>query len=156
MPVNGGSLYCSTCSYTTLFPAAYLSGAGTSTSNDQFKTGSDYPLGGTAYFTTPTYTAFQSGFGTALPQSPGVRRNSLNGPDYRALNLTIAKGFGLPNAQVLGENARIEFRMDAYNVFNSLNFKPDSIANDITSRNFGRAQAALAARVVTLGARFNF
>jgi hypothetical protein len=57
---------------------------------------------------------------------------------------------------VLGENAKVEFRMDAYNVFNNLNFKPDSIANDITSANFGRAQAALAARVVTLGARFNF
>jgi len=51
---------------------------------------------------------------------------------------------------------RVEFRLDAYNVFNNLNFKPDSIANDITSANFGRAQAALAARVVTLGARFAF
>ena len=57
---------------------------------------------------------------------------------------------------VLGENARVEFLMDAYNVLNNLNFKPDSIANDITSANFGRAQSALAARLVTLGARFNF
>jgi hypothetical protein len=57
---------------------------------------------------------------------------------------------------VLGENAKVEFRMDAYNVFNNLNFKPDSIANDITSTNFGRAQEGLAGRVVTLGARFNF
>lgn len=156
-PVVGGSLYCATCSYTTLFPAAYLGGAGTSTSNDQFKTGSNYPLPATTYFAKPTYMAFQnSDFGTALPQSPGVRRNSLNGPDYRALNLTVSKGFGLPNAPVLGENARVEFRLDAYNVFNNLNFKPDSIANDVTSSNFGRAQAALAARVITLGARFNF
>ena len=157
VPVVGGSLYCATCGYTTLFPAAFLGGAGTSTSNDQFKTGSNYPLGGTAYFTTPTYTAFQNAaFGTALPQSPGVRRNSLNGPGYRALNLTLTKGFGLPNMPVLGENAKVEFRMDAYNVFNNLNFKPDSIANDITSTNFGRAQEGLAGRVVTLGARFNF
>ena len=32
------------------FPAIYLGGAGTSTSNDQFKTGSNYANGGTAYF----------------------------------------------------------------------------------------------------------
>ena len=53
--VVGGSLYCGTCGYTTLLPAAYLGGAGTSTSNDQFKTGSNYPNGGNAYFSTPTY-----------------------------------------------------------------------------------------------------
>jgi len=160
-PVDGGgSLYCDTCGYTTLFPAAYLGGAGTSTSNDQFKTGSNYPLGGKAYFTTPTFTAYTGkstpAFGNSVPQSPGVRRNSLNGPGYRALNVTLVKGFGLPNNKVLGENAKVEFRLDAYNIFNNLNFKPDSISNDITSSNFGRAQAALAARVVTLGARFNF
>ena len=68
----------------------------------------------------------------------------------------LAELLGLPNNKVLGENAKIEFRLDAYNIFNNLNFKPDSISNDITSSNFGRAQAALAARVVTLGARFNF
>ena len=133
MPVVGGR-YCVTCGYTTLFPTANLGGAGTSTSNDQFKTGSNYPLGGTAYFTTPTYTAFQNAdFGTTLPQSPGVRRNLLNGPGYRALNLTVSEGFGLPNSQYT-----------------------ENIANHITSPNFGRAAAALAARVVTLGARFNF
>ncbi len=36
--VQGGSLYCGTCGYTSLFPAGYLGGAGTSTSNDRFKT----------------------------------------------------------------------------------------------------------------------
>jgi len=47
----------------TLQPAAYLGGAGTSTSNDQFKTGSNYPNGGAAYFSTPAYTP------TAAPTS---------------------------------------------------------------------------------------
>jgi len=41
-------------------------------------------------------------------------------------------------------------------VFNNLNFNPTSIINDITAAGFGRAQSALAARVVTLGARFSF
>jgi hypothetical protein len=155
--VNGGSLYCGTCGYTELLPAAYLGGAGTSTSNDQFKTGANYPNGGAAYFSTPLYTPYGgSDFGNALPQSPGIHRNSLDGPGYRDVDVTLAKAFGLPNNRVLGENARFEFRIDAYNVFNNLNFNPTSIVNNIDATGFGRATSALAARTVTLTARFSF
>ncbi len=155
--VNGGSLYCGTCGYSTLLPSAYLGGAGTSTSNDQFKTGANYPKGGAAYFATPTYTAYSgTNYGNALPQAPGVSRNALNGPGYRDVDLTLAKGFGFPRVPGLGENARLEFRLDAYNVFNNLNFNPTSISNNIANSNFGEATSALAARVVTLGARFSF
>jgi hypothetical protein len=161
--VQNGSLYCGTCNYTTLQPAAYLGGAGTSTSNDQFKTGSNYPLAATSpnhagvYFSTPAYTAYSgNNFGNSLPQSPGVQRNSLNGPRYRDVDLTLAKGFGFPKMPVLGENSRLEFRLDAYNVFNNLNFDPTQISNNIANSNFGQDRAALGARVVTLGARFSF
>jgi hypothetical protein len=162
--VNGGSLYCGTCGYTTLFPAAYLGGAGTSTSNEQFKTGSNYSNGSLAYFVAPTYTPFgSSDFGPALPQGPGIERNSLPGPGYRDLDLSLAKAFGFPNTSVLGESARLEFRLDAYNIFNTLNFDPGSISNNIgdyasgtSNPSFGRAQAALAGRVITLSARFSF
>jgi hypothetical protein len=110
------------------------------------------------YFSTPTYTAYPccNNYGSALPQAPGVQRNSLNGPGYKDVDLTLSKGFGLPNMPVLGENARIEFRMDAYNVFNNLNFNPTNISNNIANSNFGADTAALAGRVVTLGARFSF
>ena len=37
------------------------------------------------------------------------------------MDLTLVKAFGLPKAPVLGENARIELRVDAYNIFNNLN-----------------------------------
>jgi hypothetical protein len=155
--VNGGSLYCGTCGYTTLLPSAYLGGAGTTTSNDQFKTGANYPNGGAAYFATPTYTPYSgSSFGNSLPQGPGIDRNSLNGPGYRDVDLTLLKAFGIPNNRVLGEGARVELRLDAYNVFNNLNFNPTSISTNIANGNFGEATAALAARVVTIGARFNF
>jgi hypothetical protein len=165
--VQGGSLYCGQCGYTNVLPAAYLGGAGSSTSNDAFKTeaNSNFPKGtnpltpgGTAYFSTPTYTAYNCDtcFGTALPQSPGARRNSLNLPGYKDVDLTLAKGFGLPNTSVLGENAKLEFRIDAYNVFNNLNFDPTLISNNIGNSNFGTISGALAARVVTLGLRFSF
>jgi Carboxypeptidase regulatory-like domain len=155
--VVGGSLYCGTCGYSQVLPAAYLGGAGTSTSNDQFKTGSNYPKGGAAYFSTPTYTAYSgTNFGAALPQNPGVHRNWLTGPGYRDVDMTLAKAFGLPNMPVLGENAKFEFRIDAFNLFNNLNFKPDSISNNIANSNFGQATSALGARTVSMTARFSF
>jgi hypothetical protein len=160
--VNGGSLYCGTCGYAQLFPI-YLGGAGTSTSNDQFKTGSNYSKGSLAYFSNPKYTAYSStNFGSSRPQL-GLRRNSFNGPGYKDLDLSLSKAFGFPKMPVLGENSRVEFRLDAYNVFNNLNFDPASISNNIgdpiagtNNPTFGEAQAALAGRVITLGARFSF
>jgi hypothetical protein len=156
---TAGSLYCGQCGYTTLFPAAYLGGAGSSTSSDAFKgpVSSNFPKGAPAYFSTPTYTTFiNSDSGTALPQSPGVARNSLTLPGYRDVDLTLSKGFGLPKMPVLGENARFELRMDAYNVFNNMNLNPTSISNNIGNSNFGTISNALAARVLSLGARFSF
>jgi hypothetical protein len=168
--VQGGSLYCGTCGYGQLFPTTFLGGAGTSTSVDAFKTAStsNFPNGGAAYFvapmpcsstqTTNCYTAFANGpdFGSQLPPTPGVRRNSLNGARYKDVDLTLAKAFGLPHMPVLGENAKLEFRIDAYNVFNNLNFDPNTISNNIAAGNFGTYTAALSGRVVSMGARFNF
>jgi hypothetical protein len=161
--VTGGSLYCGTCNYGQILPV-YLGGAGTSTSNDQFKTGSNFANGGgLAFFSVPAFTAFAgSNFGSSNP-GPGIRRNSFTGPGYRDVDMTISKAFGLPKLPILGESAKFEFRMDAYNIFNNLNFNPGTISangtgisNNINSPNFGQETAALAGRVVTLGARFSF
>lgn len=153
--VSGGNTYCSQCGYGSLFPTAYLGGAGSSTSNSAFETvaNSNFPNGGAAYFSPTTYNTF---FGTNLPPTPGVARNSLNLPGYKAVDLTLAKAFGLPKAPILGENAKIELRVDAYNLFNNLNLNPNSISNNTAASNFGTITNALAARVVTLGARFSF
>jgi hypothetical protein len=157
--VQNGSLYCGQCGYGTLLPASYLGGAGNSTSNDRFKTeaASNFPNGGAAYFTTPSYTAFAgTSSGTSVPQSPAVHRNSLNLPGYKDVDITLSKAFGLPNMPVLGEDAKVEFRLDAYNLFNNLNLDPTQISNNIASGNFGTITKGLAGRVMTLGARFSF
>ena len=159
--VVGGSLYCGQCGYTSLFPTANLGGAGHSTSNSAFETvaNSNFPNGGAAYFAAPpsSYSAFGSTTsGTGLPAAPVVHRNSLNMPGYKDVDLTLAKAFGLPKAPILGESARIEFRVDAYNLFNNLNLNPNDISNNIGSSNFGTISGGLAGRVVTLGARFSF
>src|SRR5260370_39081222 len=143
--VNGGNTYCANCGYGSLFPTAYLGGAGTSTSNSSFMTvaNSNFPKGGAAYFSPTTYAGFM---GTALPPSPGVARNSLNLPGYKDVDLTLAKAFGLPKARVLAENARIEFRVDAYNLFNNLNLDPTHLPHTIVPPPFTPLTAALPPR----------
>ena len=179
--VSGGSLYCSTCGYTQLLPGSYLGGAGHSTSNDAFKSGpnvgdgtnKNFPLAAAqgnalAYFSNPAYTVADQfpGTGGAVPQAPGIGRNSLTGPGYRDIDGTLTKSFGLPNIKGLGENAKVELRVDAFNLFNNLNFSPSGqsgsgsnnggISDNIGSSNFGQETHALAARVVTMQARFSF
>ena len=164
-----GSLYCSTCGYTQVLPAAYLGGGGQDHSNDAFKSGpgvgsgvnKNFPLAATsanqaeAYFTPPALTAGPAfpATGGVVPQAPGIRRNSWTGPGYRDVDATVTKTFGIPK---LHEGSGIEIRADAFNLFNNLNFDPTQISNNIQSPNFGQDQKALGSRTVTMQARFHF
>jgi hypothetical protein len=165
--VPGGQLYFQGSGYSQLRPAAYRGGAGHDTSNGAFKSGPgvgnginrNFPQAGPnqPYFLKPTFTLAGTFPNTAaVPQSPGVARNSLTGPGYRDLDATLSKAFGLPKIPGLGEHAQFEIRGDFFNLFNNLNFDPTSISNDITLVNFGQAQKALGARTISLQARFAF
>jgi hypothetical protein len=170
-------IYCNLCNYgfqggeTALRP--YYNGkAGSSTSNDAFKTGSNFLNPGTAntgtnndqfsnnYFTIPNYAnaiADMPGqFATAFIPPPGTGRNVFPGPQYRDLDMNLAKAFGLPNMRVLGENAKIEIKANFLNIFNTLNINPSSISNNISNTNLGQAQSALGSRIIDLQARFSF
>jgi len=77
----------------------------------------------------------------------------------------LVKSFGLPNMPVLGENAKFQFRIDAYNLFNNLNLLGGSqsveschIVNDIGAGpgSFGTSTGSYPGRTVTLGLRFDF
>jgi hypothetical protein len=157
---GGESLYCGGCWFGYLLPLATT--GGTNTSNSAYETGSNY--GGQSgnhlsYFTLPTnYTAYTgSNYGNANPQ-PGMRRNWITGPGYKSLDASLVKAFGLGKVPGLGEGAKLEFRVDAYNLFNNLNLTSGNtgIDRNILDRNFGTSNNSLAARVVTLGARFEF
>ncbi len=170
--IANGSLYYQGSGYNTLRPAAYMGGAGRSQASNSFKTGagvggtynSNYPQGALQYFTVPTYTPVTGPIPQvfAPPQNPGVARNFLDGPNYRDVDATVSKAFGIPKMPVLGENAKFEIRADAFNLFNNLNFAVGSIntaiSNDgVTSNpNFGQAQSALGSRTIDLQARFSF
>jgi hypothetical protein len=121
-------------------------------------------LGALQYFTVPTYTPVTAPFPQtfAPPEDPGVARNFLNGPNYRDLDGTLSKAFGIPKVPILGENAKFEIRVDAFNLLNNLNFNVTSIntaiSNDGVTSNpsFGQAQSALGSRTLDLQARFSF
>jgi hypothetical protein len=84
-----------------------------------------------------------------------MERNSFTGPSYQGVNVSLTKGFNFPEMKVLGDHARIEFRADAYNLFNfqELSGTPTT---SITSTTFGESTGALGSRTVEMQTRFSF
>ena len=160
--VPGGNLYYAASGYNTLRPAFYNGGAGHNSGNNAFENGKpnlNFPAAGSdqPYFTAPIApTAGSSGFASGLPQLPQVARNSFDGPGYKDVDATLTKSFGLPKARVIGENAAIEIRADAFNLFNNINLTSSTVVNNIELPNFGQAQGGLSGRIINLQARFSF
>jgi carboxypeptidase family protein len=166
-------IYCNSCNYgfQNLRPI-YRGGGGRSTSNDAFKSGSNFLNPGTAdtgtnqdqftnnYFIVPNYAnAIADNAGQTAASfipPPGLDRNSFLGPKYRDVDLNLAKAFGLPSMRVIGENARIEIKANVLNLFNLLNINPTTVSNNIGNANLGQATGALGARIIDFQARFSF
>jgi hypothetical protein len=165
---TSGRLYYAGSPYSTVRPAAYTGGSlnhstaafesGPSTTytrnNINFPTGT----GGENYFKPPTYTAGGTAFSATTftpPPGPSMERNSFTGPSYQGVNLSLAKGFNFPKARVIGEHAALEFRVDAFNLFNfqELSGTPTT---SITAANFGENTGALSSRIIELQSRFSF
>jgi hypothetical protein len=129
-------------------PVAYFGGAGTATSNNAFITGSNFPGGGPAFFSTAAPVGFQL---------PGIARNSFRGPGYFDVDMAVSKKFGL--SHLLGEGRFFEIKANFFNVFNLLNLQPfnfNSPSTQVQNALFGRAEIGLAGRVIELQGRFQF
>lgn len=75
-------------------------------------------------------------------------RNTALGDNLLGLNLGVAKSFAF------NDRARLEFRGEAFNLANTVNYNPpDSV---LTSPNFGQALTALDPRQVQLALRLSF
>jgi len=110
----------------------------------------------TCLFPNPDPTACPAGQQSLgpIPSVPGIHRNIFTGPGYFDVDATVSKAFGLPTFKIIGENAKIEFRANFYNLFNKLNlYNPQ---NNILDQHFGEAQQALGSRTIELQARFSF
>ena len=161
--VSGGNLYYAASGYSQLRPVAYNHSGGTNRSNEAYEVGrpnTNFPGAGTnqTYFalpasgiqTTPAATTY------TLPQLPGVARNSFTGPGYQDLDATLTRAFGLHPGRVVGEHASIEFRADAFNLFNNTNLDSSSVDTSVQSPTFSQASRGLAGRTINLQARFSF
>jgi hypothetical protein len=122
-------------------PTAYQGGAGHDYSNDAFIAGSDFPLGGPAYF-----DIVDRG-------QPGIGRNSFRGPRFFGVDAALSRNIAIT------EKLKLQLRANMFNVFNKLNLVPFSFGTESTTienPNFGRASGALAGRVVEFQGRLVF
>ncbi len=178
------SLYCSQCGYFNLRPY-YLGGGGNDHSNTAFETGSNFTgitanevkqtatVNGNAgttvayankFFAVPNFaSAMQAASGTGfpnpnatLPPRPGLNRNAFTGPGYRNIDASLSKAFGLPNTRLLGESAKLEVRVDTFNLFNIKNLDPGQVRNNVNQSNFGQDTNVLGSRTVSFQGRFSF
>ncbi len=164
-----GGLYYNGSQYNQLRPLAMLAGVGKNTSTKTYEQAinPNFNGNGPQFFTAPTFVVGPAFPATAPAPPIGIERNSLNSPGYNDLDGSLSKAFGLPSTRVLGESAKFEVRVDAYNFFNKTNINSADIDTSLGSVNpdgsigsvntdFGVAGGALGSRTVQLQARFSF
>jgi outer membrane receptor protein involved in Fe transport len=93
----------------------------------------------TAAFATPTSGTFGN-----------ERRNTLIGPNWRDLDLSLGKTFHLPGS------TQLEIRADSFNALNHPNFSQPATATGTGVAGGGQITSANGARLMQLGGRFTF
>jgi len=88
----------------------------------------------------------------SLGQNGTLGRNTFIGPGYANTDFALLKVTRIPWKG--SDQANIQFRVEFFNVFNRVNLQPP--ASDITSSLFGSSTAALPARNIQFGLRFEF
>jgi hypothetical protein len=89
-----------------------------------------------------------------IPCPPAIGRNSFRGPKYFDVDATFGKTFGLPSTRVFGEDAKLRFTANFYNLFNNVNLT--GLDTSVTDPTFGVALNGLGARTIDLQLQFNF
>ena len=96
---------------------------------------------------------------TGILTRPGIGRNRFRGPRYFALDMGLAKKFGLGSWGFLSENSNIDVRFNFFNILNNLNLAPIISREGNTrfqSNEFGTVTRGLAGRVGEFQIRFSF
>jgi hypothetical protein len=77
-----------------------------------------------------------------------IGRNTERGDSLMQFNMSVGKTFAV------GERARLQFRADAFNLFNTVNYDlPDGV---LSSRNFGQAVSAFDSRQMQFALKLTF
>ena len=104
------------------------------------------------WFNTAAFKQNVSTSGISINGDSG--RNLLRGPTFKDVDLSISRDFGLSRFK---EGMALQFRADAYNVFNIVSLSTPS-GNSITagSSTFGEILTANPMRQLQLGVRLSF
>ena len=148
-PVPAGGTLC------PALPAAYLGGAGNSYSNDTFMSANGNFTGIATGWACPGAGAPY--FDACTQGPPFIHRNSFRGPRYQMIDMSLAKSTPVPFFG--NERAKLDFRVNFFNLFNKLNLIPFARgANNVTinDSHFGQATGALAGRVIEFQAKLSF
>ena len=141
--------------------ASYLGGAGSDFSTDTIKK----PNGNFAGIVTggncpatfgPTSVGFPYFNGCAVGP-PFVHRNSFRGPRYQGIDMSFVKSTAMSFFK--GESAKLDLRVNLFNLFNKLNLIPfgkNDASTSLNSSQFGQASGALAGRVIEFQTRLTF
>jgi len=153
-PIPAGGTLC------PALPTAYLGGAKDDHSTSTLmKTNGDFP-GINAGFNCNASSgpvAGQPYFDVCTVGPPFIHRNSFRGPRYQSFDMSFVKSTAIPFFK--NENARLELRANAFNLFNKLNLVPfarNSNNVSINDTHFGQASGALAGRVLEFQTRLVF
>ncbi len=103
------------------------------------------PRNGRAYFNTALFSE------NALGTPGNASRRFFAGPGMQNFDMALLKNLRLTEAKSL------QFRIEAFNVFNHAQFfGPSAVDGNITSATFGQVVNAAAPRLVQAGAKFTF
>jgi hypothetical protein len=102
------------------------------------------------YFNTACFQANPAANPTGLPNTPGNSgRGIINGPPTKRVDFSMMKNLHFT------ENLGVQIRAEAFNVFNTTNFRTFSSLN-ITSGVFGQIGTVRDPRTIQLGLKFLF
>ena len=169
-PIPAGGTLC------PALPTAYFGKAGTDYSNDTLmKVGGNFPgiihqgdqvpdpanpgttIGSQCSNTVPSERPGEPYFDVCTTGPPFVHRNSFRGPRYQTIDMSFAKSTPVPFFR--SESAKLDLRVNFFNLFNKLNLIPfarNASNVSINDTHFGQASRALAGRVIEFQARLSF
>jgi hypothetical protein len=87
--------------------------------------------------------------GTVVSNTPGTAgRGTIDGPNTYRMDFTLFKNIRF------GERYRLQLRGEAFNVFNTTNYR--TLTTNVTSAQYGQVTAFRDPRTIQLGVKFNF
>ena len=89
-------------------------------------------------------------FNVGPGETGSLPRAFIDGPGYWNVNAALMKNF------LFTETTKLQLRMEAFNVFNNVNFQNNTQFAGITATTFGQITSAAPSRIVQFAARFEF